>query len=613
MSDEVPPVSGDFAAGAQIAGYRLAEQIGWGGMAVVYRALDVRLDRWVALKILAPEIARDESFRQRFISESRAAAAVDHPHIIPVFEAGDAGGVLFIAMRYVGGGDVRTLVRRLGPLDAARATSIIGQVASALDAAHAVGLVHRDVKPANMLLGTVAGSGRPDHVYLSDFGLSKQALATAGLTQTGQFVGTLDYMAPEQIESRPVDGRTDLYSLGCAAFEILAGEPPFKRGEDLGRLFAQLSAPPPRLTARRPDLPPAIDRVLARALARSPDDRYPSCLDFAASLRAACGLEWDASGRLRPGPPRAATRLAGPARNSGRRAARGAADGAAPPAPPAPPGQSAPRPGQSAPRAGAAAPRSRRSFPSAARGPARPRAGPTAVETGPTSPGRGPAGQGSYRQGQYGQGQYGQAGYGQGQYEQGAYGQGSYEQGQYGQGPYGQGSSGPGSAPPYLPPVQYSPPEPRGRSRSRSLVIAAIVVLIVLGIAGGAFAYLRHVGAAPTRAAGRSSPAVAASPDGHPRPTGPAGTVTAYIAAINRHDYAKAWNLGGRNSTSSFAAFKQGFSTTARDTLTIESVSGNVVTAQLTAHQTDRSVKTYHGTYTVQNGVITKFNVQQTS
>jgi len=145
------------------------------------------------------------------------------------------------------------------------------------------------------------------------------------------------------------------------------------------------------------------------------------------------------------------------------------------------------------------------------------------------------------------------------------------------------------------------------------LVIAAIVVLIVLGIAGGAFAYLRHVGAAPTRAAGRSSPAVAASPEGHPRPTGPAGTVTAYIAAINRHDYAKAWNLGGRNSTSSFAAFKQGFSTTARDTLTIESVSGNVVTAQLTAHQTDRSVKTYHGTYTVQNGVITKFNVQQTS
>src|SRR5438128_610731 len=219
-------------------------------MAVVYRALDVRLDRWVALKILAPELARDDSFRQRFISESRAAAAVDHPHIIPVFEAGEAGGVLFIAMRYVGGGDVRTLVRRLGPLDAARATSIISQVASALAAAHTVGLVHRDVKPANMLLGTVAGSGRPDHVYLSDFGLSKQALATAGLTQTGQFVGTLDYMAPEQIESRPVDGRTDLYSLGCAAFEMLAGRPPFNRGQHLGRLFAQLAAPPAPLTAR---------------------------------------------------------------------------------------------------------------------------------------------------------------------------------------------------------------------------------------------------------------------------------------------------------------------------------------------------------------------------
>jgi len=550
VADEVHPVSGDFAVGAQIAGYRLAEQIGWGGMAVVYRALDVRLDRWVALKILAPELARDDSFRQRFISESRAAAAVDHPHIIPVFEAGEAGGVLFIAMRYVGGGDVRTLVRRLGPLDAARATSIISQVASALAAAHTVGLVHRDVKPANMLLGTVAGSGRPDHVYLSDFGLSKQALATAGLTQTGQFVGTLDYMAPEQIESRPVDGRTDLYSLGCAAFEVLAGRPPFNRGQHLGRLFAQLAAPPPPLTARRPDLPPAIDQVLARALAKSPDDRYQSCLDFAASLRAACGLDWDASGQLRPGAPGAATQLAGPGR---------------PGAGPVPPGA----------------------------GPVRPGAGPTAVEAGLASAGRWPAGQGSHGQGSYGRDSSGRD--------------------SSGQDSYGQGSSGSGPVTPYLPPVQYSQQAPRGRSRSWSLAIAAIVVLIILGVAGGVLAYLRQAGPAPTRAAGQSSPTATASQAGHARSASPAGTVRAYIAAINSHDYIRAWSLGGRNSASSYPAFRQGFSTTARDTLAIESVSGNVVTAQLTARQTDGSVKTYHGTYTVENGVITKFNVRQTS
>ena len=344
MTDEVPPALGDVGVGSQVASYRLDQQIGWGGMAVVYRALDVRLDRWVALKILAPEIARDGSFRQRFISESRAAAAVDHPHIIPVFEAGEAGGVLFIAMRYVGGGDVRTLFRRLGPLDAARVTSIVTQVAAALDASHAIGLVHRDVKPANMLLGTVGGGGRPDHVYLADFGLSKQALSTAGLTLTGQFVGTLDYMAPEQIEARPVDGRADLYALACAAFEMLSGALPFRRDQDLGRVFAQLSQAPPALTARRPDLPPAVDQVLARALAKSPGDRQGSCLEFAAALRAACGLEWGAGGLLQSGPPRAVTELAAPSRPAGSPgrpagspgAQAPAADPAGPPAPPRP-------------------------------------------------------------------------------------------------------------------------------------------------------------------------------------------------------------------------------------------------------------------------------------
>ncbi len=246
--------SGDPAIGTQIAGYRLEEQIGRGGMAVVYQARDVRLDRWVALKIMAPEAASDSAFRQRFIAESRAAAAVDHPHIIPIFEAGEASGVLFIAMRFVAGGDVRALVSRLGPLPAGRAAAILTQVASALDAAHARGLVHRDVKPGNMLLGSVAGGGSPDHVYLADFGLSKQAVAAAGLTAAGQFLGTLDYVAPEQIEGRRVDGRADLYGLACTAFELLSGAPPFRRDENLALMWAQISAAAAAadLPARRP-------------------------------------------------------------------------------------------------------------------------------------------------------------------------------------------------------------------------------------------------------------------------------------------------------------------------------------------------------------------------
>src|SRR6266571_9423805 len=257
-------------------------------MAVVYRAHDVRLDRRVALKILSPGLASDEAFRQRVMRESRAAAAVDHPNIIPVFEAGEARGVLFIAMRYVEGRDVRTLLERAGPLPAERVAGIIAQMASALDAAHARGLVHRDVKPANMLLDSTAGRGRTDHVYLSDFGLSKQSLAPADLTSAGQFLGTLDYVAPEQIEGRRVDGRTDLYALACTAFEMLCGTPPFERDQRMAILWAQLSEPPPALTARRPDLPRAIDEVMAKALAKSPDDRYPRCRDFAAAFGAAC-------------------------------------------------------------------------------------------------------------------------------------------------------------------------------------------------------------------------------------------------------------------------------------------------------------------------------------
>jgi serine/threonine protein kinase len=287
-------VSGDvgfrvgFAAGSRIAGYRLEEEIGRGGMAVVFRARDERLGRLVALKILAPALAADESFRHRFIRESRAAAAVDDPHIVPVFEAGEADGVLFIAMRYVRGGDAGSLVRRGGPLPPGQVATIISPVASALDAAHAEGLLHRDVKPANMLVDVVPG--RPGHVYLSDFGLSKTSASSAMLTQAGHFMGTLAYVAPEQIGGQTADGRADQYALACSAFELLTGAPPFSRDDPTALMYAQVSEPPPALTSRRPDLPAAADGVLARALAKAPADRYATCREFADALRGALGL-----------------------------------------------------------------------------------------------------------------------------------------------------------------------------------------------------------------------------------------------------------------------------------------------------------------------------------
>jgi serine/threonine protein kinase/predicted lipoprotein with Yx(FWY)xxD motif len=284
-ADDAP---GGFAAVSRLADYHLEERIGAGGMAVVFRALDERLQRRVALKVLAPALAGDEAFRHRFIRESRAAAAVDDPHIIPVFEAGEAEGVLFLAMRYVPGGDVRTLVRRAGPLAPAHALAIISPVASALDAAHSAGLVHRDVKLANILLDERLG--RPDHVYLSDFGLSKMVMSSLGPTSAGQFLGTPGYSPPEQLEGKQVDGRADQYSLACATFELLCGQTPFPRDQIAAVIWAHLSEPPPALTVRRADLPPAVDGVLAKALAKDPANRYPSCQGFADALREALGL-----------------------------------------------------------------------------------------------------------------------------------------------------------------------------------------------------------------------------------------------------------------------------------------------------------------------------------
>jgi serine/threonine-protein kinase len=273
-----------FAVGSRVARYRLEKRVGAGGMAVVFRAWDERLDRWVALKVLAPALATDEVFRRRFLREARAAAAVDDPHIIPVFEAGESGGALFIAMRYVPGGDVRSLVRQTGLLSPGRAGAIVSSVASALDTAHGAGLVHRDVKPANILVD--ARPGRPDHTYLSDFGLSKGSLWWSEPSGQGHFTGTLSYAAPEQFAGKPVDGRADQYALACSAFELLTGSPPFPHDEPGAVIWAHMSEPPPPLTSRRPELPSAVDHVLARALAKEPEDRYACCRDFANALRA---------------------------------------------------------------------------------------------------------------------------------------------------------------------------------------------------------------------------------------------------------------------------------------------------------------------------------------
>ncbi len=311
MSDEpqaafgapLAAVAASLAVGARVAGYRLEQQVGMGGMATVFRAVDERLERPVALKVLAPALAADEAFRRRFIRESRAAAAVDHPNIIPVYEAGEASGMLFIAMRYVPGGDVRTLARSEGPMAPPRACAVVSPVASALDAAHAAGLIHRDVKPANMLVDV--RPDRPDHVYLSDFGLSKGELSSSGLTGTGHFLGTVDYCAPEQIEGGAVDGRADQYALACSAFELLTGAPPFQRDKATAMIWAHMSQDPPPLTTRRPDLPLAADQVFARALAKSPAYRYPTCREFADALRQALGLApyYSTAGPPVPGHP----------------------------------------------------------------------------------------------------------------------------------------------------------------------------------------------------------------------------------------------------------------------------------------------------------------------
>jgi serine/threonine protein kinase len=563
--NELPTVPGGIAAGSQIAGYTIEEQIGRGGMAVVYRASDKRLNRHVALKILAPELASDAGYRQRFLREMRAAAAVDHPNIVPVFDAGEADGALFIAMRYVDGQDVRTMLETEPRLPAARACHLIAQAASALDAAHARGLVHRDVKPGNMLIG----SAHPDHLYLSDFGLSKQRVSSAPLTLTGQFMGTLDYMAPEQIEGKPTDGRADLYALACTAFEMLGGQPPFQRDAGLAVMWAQVSAPVPSLRALRPDLPPAVDQVMATALAKTPDARYPTCMAFARALAAACGVGREAveTGADAPPPARLPTEQAQiPASRvptswvgdpqpepEATWASRQGAD----PQPESWAGN--PQPESEATRASqrAADPQADAETAWAGRPLYRPD---SAWKPTPDSAGSAPV-------------------------------------------PWSQ-------SPPQPTPGRYQPrgaPARPRRGRRWPVVMGVVVLLAAVGVA---FALLHH------KPSPGHNPPASPPPTSHPATSapvttpGPAATVQAYFAAINAHDYAKAWALGGKNIASPYSKFANGFKGTAKDTVTVVSVTGGVVTVKLAAAQTDGSVKYFAGTYTVANGVITGSQIQ---
>ncbi|HEY1642373.1 MAG TPA: protein kinase [Streptosporangiaceae bacterium] len=634
MTEEIGAAAFEAVPGTQIAGYQVEAEIGRGGMAIVYRALDGKLGRLVALKILAPQLAEDESFRRRFIHESRAAAAVDHPNIVPVFEAGEADGCLFIAMRYVGTGDVRTLLQRQGRLPLARVVAIVSQVASALDVAHSRGLVHRDIKPANMLLAE-SSDGQSDHVYLSDFGLSKLTLAPTGLTSTGQFMGTLDYVAPEQIEGKAVDGRADLYALACTTVEMLSGGPPFRRAENMALMWAQLSEPPPRLTERCPELPPAIDDVIFTALAKAPGDRYLSCGEFAAALHGAALV----SGPESWGAPRSGVRpLTEQAFLPGAR--HTVLDGAAGTVGPAP---VSPAPGTGFPAAaagaaaagaaGAAAAAGLAALPDSAAGPPGPAAwsgpaGPSNPPGWPASAGPGgpsvPPAAASTPFAPAGQPSAGPAWSGAGWADSDLppapdewfrpSGPGGQSAAPASQAPVDPRWLSPG-APATMPPGSSGTRETGHGRGGRTGLVIVIVIVVALCLGGAAFLVHRH------REAGQATPPPSAPPQSAPAtgppaqatPVAPAAVVNAYFRAINHHRYARAWALGGRYTGETYVQFRSGFANTAHDAIQITSVSGDVVSARLVATQTGGALQTYQGTYTVTGGHIAQFNIRRVS
>jgi DNA-binding NarL/FixJ family response regulator len=268
----------ELTVGSSFAGHRIDGLAGRGGMAVVYRATDLALDRPVALKLITPGVARDRVFRARFERECRLAATVDHPHVVAVFRAGEERGWLYLSMRYVEGTDLRSLLLREQRLEPQRAVAIVQQVAGGLDEAHRHGLVHRDVKPANVLIGR---RGAQEHAFLTDFGVTIDATSAAHLTATGFAVGTADYMAPEQARGADVDRRADVYALACVLFRALTGNVVYERTSQIDTLWAHVHEPPPALSEVAPELPRQLGDVLARALAKDPDDRQQSAGAFA--------------------------------------------------------------------------------------------------------------------------------------------------------------------------------------------------------------------------------------------------------------------------------------------------------------------------------------------
>jgi predicted Ser/Thr protein kinase len=332
-------VRAGLSPGSVFGGYRVDAFVARGGMGVVYRATQLALDRTVALKVVAPEIADDPAFRDRFEREARLAASLNHPNILPIYEAGEIDGQLFLSMRFVEGTDLGRLIAQ-GRLDPPRAAALIAQVASALDAAHSRGLIHRDVKPGNVLIAQEYGQER---AYLADFGLSKSLAAATRLTRTGFMVGTLDYVAPEQVQGGTVDGRVDTYALACVLFEAVTGQIPFDRADDAAKVWAHLSEPPPSAAAIAPAVTNELDEVIRRGMAKRPEDRFAESGDFGRTAVAAAG-EDSRSARTevdRVIVPPGVVPLAGPP------PAAAATPAAATPAPPATPGVAAP----AAPRA----------------------------------------------------------------------------------------------------------------------------------------------------------------------------------------------------------------------------------------------------------------------
>jgi hypothetical protein len=274
----------ELAEGDEFAGYRIERRLGRGGMGILYLAMEPGLERLVALKLIAPEAAEEEIFARRFAEESRIAASIEHPNVVPIYAAGEQDGVAWIAMRYVAGSDLGRRINREGRLEPPDAVALISQVGHGLDAIHAAGLVHRDVKPANVLL---SGEEEAEHAYITDFGVARNLATRSGLTQTGRFVGTIDYVAPEQISGGEVDARVDVYALGCLLYKLLTGQVPFPREGEAARLYAHLNDPPPNPSLFAPAVPMALDDVVVRAMSKEPGDRYPSAGDVGRAAEAA--------------------------------------------------------------------------------------------------------------------------------------------------------------------------------------------------------------------------------------------------------------------------------------------------------------------------------------